>query len=85
MKKTVGIILSAALLIFSMPAWANHCPQDMKQIDEALAANPQLSAEQMETVKKLRAEGESLHNEGKHQESLEALGKAMAILGINKV
>ncbi len=84
MKKTTGIILSAALLVFSIPALANHCPQDMKQIDEALAANPQISAEQLETVKKLRVEGEALHKEGKHQESLEALGKAIAILGINK-
>jgi tetratricopeptide (TPR) repeat protein len=84
MKKTSGIFFATALLLLSIPALANHCPQDMKQIDEALAANPQISAEQMETVKKLRAEGEALHKEGKHQESLEALGKALEILGVNR-
>jgi hypothetical protein len=33
-------------------------------------------------VKKLRAEGEALHKAGKHQESVNTLGKAMQILGI---
>ncbi|MFI4922824.1 MAG: hypothetical protein ACHP6J_03845 [Burkholderiales bacterium] len=55
----------------------------MKIIDEALAANPQLSASQLADVKKLRAEGETLHKAGKHQEALDTLAKAMAILKIN--
>jgi hypothetical protein len=54
----------------------------MKAIDDALAKHPQISAEQMAEVKKLRAEGEALHKAGKHQESVETLGKAMKILGI---
>jgi hypothetical protein len=55
----------------------------MKKIDEALAANPKLTASQLAEVKKLRAEGEVLHKAGKHQESLDTLGKAEAILKIN--
>ena len=63
-------------------ALAMHCPADMKKIDDALAQNPQLSAEQMAEVKKYRAEGEELHKAGKHQESVDTLSKAMKILNI---
>jgi hypothetical protein len=54
----------------------------MKAIDDALAKNPKLSAAQMSDVKKFRAEGETLHKAGKHQESVDTLAKAMGILGI---
>mgnify|MGYP003342906430 CR=1 FL=1 len=54
----------------------------MKKIDDAMAKNPKLSASQLGDVKKLRAEGESLHKAGKHQDSVDALAKAMKILGI---
>jgi len=76
------IALLAASLLFAGSAWANHCPAEMKKIDDALAKNPQLSAAQMDDVKKYRAEGEALHKAGKHQESLDTLGKAEKILGI---
>ena len=66
----------------SSAASAFHCPADMKKIDDALAKNPTLSAEQMAEVKKLRAEGETLHQAGKHQESVDTLAKAMKILNI---
>jgi len=52
------------------------------RIDDALAKQPALSAEQLSEVKKLRAEGEALHKAGKHQESLDTLDKAEKILGI---
>ena len=54
----------------------------MKKIDEALATNPKLTPAQLAEVKKYRAEGEALHNAGKHQESIDTLAKAEAILGI---
>ncbi|HXX84981.1 MAG TPA: hypothetical protein VEN29_13485 [Casimicrobiaceae bacterium] len=76
------IALLAAVLLFAGTAWAFHCPAEMKKIDDALAKNPQLSAAQMEEVKKYRAEGEALHKAGKHQESLDTLAKAEKILGI---
>jgi hypothetical protein len=79
MRKT--LILFVALL-FSASAFAFHCPADMKKIDETLAKNPKLTAEQLAEVKKLRADGESLHKAGKHQESVDTLGKAMKILGV---
>jgi hypothetical protein len=75
-------LLAIAALLASSAASAFHCPADMKKIDDALAKNPTLSAEQMAEVKKLRAEGETLHQAGKHQESVDTLAKAMKILNI---
>jgi len=76
------IALLAALALASASAFAFHCPADMRKIDAALAKNPKLSAQQMNDVKKFRADGESLHKAGKHQESVDTLGKAMKILGV---
>jgi hypothetical protein len=76
------MIAAFALAIASATAFAMHCPVDMKQIDDALAKKPNLSAEQLAEVKKYRAEGEALHNAGKHQESVDTLAKAKKILGI---
>jgi hypothetical protein len=76
-------IALAALLAFSTSAaFAFHCPADMKKIDEAMAKSPKLTAEQTAEVKKYRAEGETLHKAGKHQESVDTLAKAMKILSI---
>ncbi len=76
-------LLAAVLFAFASAAFAMHCPLDMAAIDEALAGKPSLSAEKMTEVKKLRADGETLHKAGKHKESVETLGKAMKILGIS--
>jgi hypothetical protein len=80
--KTRTVMLFSGLLLASASAFAMHCPADMKKIDEALGKNPALSEAQMSEVKKLRAEGETLHKAGKHQESVDTLGKAMKMLGI---
>jgi hypothetical protein len=72
----------AVLLTFAGSAFAMHCPMDMKKIDEALAKNPALSSTQLAEVRQLRAEGETLHKAGKHKQSVETLGKAMKMLGI---
>jgi hypothetical protein len=69
-------------LIISTSAFAFHCPADMKKIDAALATSPKLSSEQLSEVKKLRADGETLHKAGKHQDSVDTLAKAMKILAI---
>lgn len=69
-------------LLISATALAFHCPVDMKKIDDALAASPKISAEQLSEVKKLRAEGEALHKANKHQESVDTPAKAMKLLGV---
>ena len=80
--KVRAIALAAATLFAAGTAFAFHCPQDMKKIDDAMAKNPKLSASQMDEVKKYRADGEKLHKEGKHQESIDTLAKAEKILGV---
>ena len=78
MKRTA---LFVALAFASSLAFANSCPKEMKAIDAALPT-AKLDAAKSAEVKKLRAEGEQLHKDGKHSESMAALGKAKGILGI---
>jgi hypothetical protein len=73
--------LSGILALASSSVLAFHCPADMKKIDAALPS-AQLSADQLAEVKRLRAEGEALHQQGRHQESVDTLARAMKILGI---
>lgn len=80
--KTRVLVAAALLALTTGTAFAFHCPADMKKIDQALATNPKLSDAQLAEVKRLRAEGEALHKQGKHQESVDTLGKAMKILNI---
>ena len=80
MKLRLAVAVSS--LLFTTAAFAMHCPADMKRIDDAMAKNPKLTEAQMAEVKKYRAEGETLHKAGKHQESVDTLAKAMAILNI---
>ncbi|MGH8734842.1 MAG: hypothetical protein ACREVB_14230 [Burkholderiales bacterium] len=78
MKLTV---LFATLALASSVALAGSCPVQMKAIDAALP-KAKLNDKQAAEVKKLRADGERFHKEGKHGESMAALGKAKGILGI---
>ena len=80
--KLSTILVAASLVLASGTAFAFHCPKDMKQIDAALAKNPNLTAQQLADVKKYREEGEALHKAKKHQESVDTLAKAKKILGI---
>ena len=81
MKPSI-LIVAMTLVLASGNAFAFHCPKEMKKIDAALAAKPGITSEQLAEVKQLRAEGETLHKQGKHQESLDTLGKAEKILNI---
>ena len=74
--------LATTLAFATGTAFAFHCPKDMKTIDDALAKNPKLSEAKMKEVKKLRAEGEASHKAGKHQEAVDSLAKAMALLDV---
>lgn len=79
MRRTLSFMI---LVLASSIAFGSQCPTDMAAIDEHLAGNPELTEEQMTEVKELREQGEQLHNDGKHQESVEALAEAKEILGI---
>ena len=75
-------LVAAVTFALAGTAFAFHCPADMAKIDAALAKSPKLTDAQMVEVKKARADGEALHKAGKHQESVDTLGKAMKILKI---
>ena len=77
-KLLVGSVLAAAAGV----AFAYHCPVDMKEIDAKLATHPKLSDADMAKVKQLRADGETAHKAGKHDDSLKMLGEAKKLLGI---
>jgi len=73
-----------AVLLFSVSslALAHNCPNEMKAIDAKLGDASGISADNMAKIKSLRADGEKLHKEGKHDESMKALGEAKKLLGI---
>ena len=75
------LVLTIALAAAAPLAFANNCPNEWKAIDAALP-KAKLDSKQMAEVKKLRAEGEKLHKDGKHSESMATLGKAKKILKI---
>jgi len=75
------LAVTVVLAAFASLAWASNCPNEVKAIDAALP-KAKLDAKQQAEVKKLRDDGDRLHKEGKHGESMAALGKAKGILGI---
>ncbi len=76
------LLISGVLALAALPAYAFHCPMDMKKIDAALASNPNLNPQQMAEVRQLRADGEAYHRAGNHQASVDTLARAMQILKI---
>lgn len=83
---TIKKILAVVLLMTSMSAWSGNCPKLLQQLDEMIASKPDLDEEtiideeNMKSVKQLRDEGESLHNSGQHDESVEVLERALELL-----
>jgi len=75
------LALTIVLALAAGSVAAHNCPNEMKAIDAALP-NAKLDSAKSAEVKKLRADGEKLHKEGKHTESMAALGKAKGMLGI---
>ena len=75
------LAVTVVLAAFASLAWANNCPNEVKAIDAALP-KAKLDSKQQAEVKRLRDEGDKLHKQGKHAESMAALGKAKGILGI---
>jgi hypothetical protein len=75
------IVVAASLALASGIAAAHNCPNEVKAIDAALP-KAKLSDAQAAQVKKLRDQGEKLHKDGKHAESMKTLGEAKALLKI---
>jgi hypothetical protein len=54
----------------------------MMEIDAKMPTAQGIPAEKMSMVKQLRADGERLHKEGKHDESMKTLAEAKNLLGM---
>ena len=76
------IVAVLALAFGAGSAFAFHCPKDMAKIDAAMKT-AKLSASDKAKVQTYRKQGEAYHKAGKHQQSVDTLAKAMAILHIN--
>lgn len=76
-----AILIALALSLSAAPTFAFHCPKDISKIDAAMKT-AKLSAADNAAVSNYRNEGEKLHKAGKHQQSVDRLAKAMAILKI---
>ena len=79
MKK---LLMAATLASAAGLVMAHNCPNEMKAIDAKMATNPKLSDADAAKVKKLRADGETAHKAGKHDDSMKSLGEAKKMLGI---
>jgi hypothetical protein len=76
-----SMALAAALSLAAATVLAHNCPNEMKAIDARLPA-AKLSEADMTKVKKLRADGETAHKAGNHDESMKLLGEAKKLLGL---
>jgi hypothetical protein len=75
------LITAGLFAILAGPALAFQCPTDIAAIDAALDT-ASLTEEQLAHVKELRATGDTEHEAGNHQASVDALAEAKALLGI---
>ncbi|MBD3655645.1 MULTISPECIES: hypothetical protein [Marinobacter] len=63
-------------LFMAGTAMASQCPSLVGKIDQQLQS-AQLDSETEANIKALRDEGEALHNQGKHAESVKVLKEAL--------
>mgnify|MGYP006179879583 CR=1 FL=1 len=75
------LVLGSLILFSATIAAAHGCPGEMRAID-AKVPSANLPVAEMSKVKALREEGEKLHKEGKHAESMKALAEAKKLLGV---
>ena len=78
MKKTLVLLVSMFLVTSS--AYAKVCPKLWAQFD-ADVKTTKAKAEDVTKAKKLRVEGEKLHNDKTHDKSEAALREALKLIG----
>lgn len=80
MRRTSQLLVFSLTALLSGGSWAMHCPQSMAEIDRMLENEPPADPEVLAEVKRLRAEGEQLHQAGSHDESVKVLDEALNLL-----
>ncbi len=77
LQKTLAL---TAFTLMSGAAMAQQCPEQLKKVDDALAKNPKVPAEQLAEARKHRNMGESALKDGKQDECMDAATKALQLL-----
>ena len=72
MIKRTTLAVACAIVLFSLPVSAAHCPTDLKYIDDNMMKNKITMAE-MKVVMALRKFAVEAHNKGEHEVSVAAL------------
>ena len=75
-------ILTAALFLSALPAFAGQCQTDIAKIDQALAKT-KLQADQKQEVMDLREQAVQLCGAGNEQQGLDVTAQAKQILEID--
>jgi len=79
-KSIITAVFSVFTLgAFASPAFASHCPLDVKKIQAAIST---LDKSKMSMAKDAAAKGLALHKSGKHGEAIKVLHDALDRLGI---
>ncbi len=78
------IFLSAVVTVFatgllSAPAFAGHCPKDVKKINAAMST---MSDTKMSMATDAATKGLTLHKAGNHGDAIKVLHEAMDTLGV---
>ena len=76
------IIVTAAVVAISSPAFAKHCPKDANIVSEAMSKATELSEKKMSLIKALYDMGVANHKSGNHADAITVLHAATIILGV---
>ena len=79
MKTRSALFTAAFVAVLAPPALAYQCDALITLIDQKMPEQ-KLSKEQMVELRRLRDEGRRLHEQGRHEASMEALTKAEQML-----
>ena len=82
----IRMIVAFVFVMLAVPAFAGSCPTLIGDIDRALedsSITASLSEAEIEQVRALRDEGERLHQDGDHGDSVAKLREAMSMLPVS--
>jgi hypothetical protein len=74
-----ALFTAALVSVLAAPALAYQCDSLITLLDQKIPEQ-KLSQEQMVELRRLRDEGQRLHEQGQHEASMEALGRAQQML-----
>ena len=79
LSAAASVVTVFATGLLSSPAFAGHCPKDVKKINAAMS---KMDDKKMSMAKDAATKGLALHKAGNHGESIKVLHAAMDALGV---